>query len=199
MSAQPLTYTGGPLATHAYLLPVADGGGDYLCIDAPDGLATEIRAAGLRVRALLLTHAHKDHTADAARIASDHGCPVYLHAAETAQLWASEPTLSVVELVVAPEGGSALEIGGRLFNLAHIPGHSPGSVTFYEPQAGRIFSGDVLFAEGIGRTKTPEAREELIAGIVRDLLPLPDATEVYPGHGASLVLGDHKARFLTLV
>ncbi len=77
----PLTYTGGPLATNAYLVPNAAETA-YLCFDAPQGLAAEIRAHGLKIEALILTHGHYDHVEDAVAIADEHAAPVFLHSAD---------------------------------------------------------------------------------------------------------------------
>lgn len=191
----PLTYTGGPLATNAYLIPNS-GKTAYLCFDAPEGLAAEIRENGLKIDALLLTHGHHDHIWDAARIARDQGCPVYVHAADIPLLRREETRFpqveTITELPVPDHGSIGWKAGGRSFTLFHVPGHSPGSVAFYEPAEGRIFGGDLIFADGIGRTNTVEAREELLTGIGRHLLPLPEATEIYPGHGPATTLGAEK-------
>ena len=72
--------------------------------------------------------------------------------------------------------------------VRHVPGHSPGSVVFIGE--GLVFSGDVLFQGSIGRTDLPGGDfEQLIEGIRRDLLALPDDTVVYPGHGPPTSIG----------
>jgi glyoxylase-like metal-dependent hydrolase (beta-lactamase superfamily II) len=189
---QPLIYTGGSLDTHAYLVPSPEQTG-YLCFDAPEGLAAELLDSGLRIDALVLTHGHSDHVWDAAAVARDHGCPIYVHAADE-PLLRRKPALQHVQVehLPSPDGSSEWAVGGRRFVLFRIPGHTPGSVAFYEPALGRVFAGDVLFAAGIGRCKTPALREELLTGIARWLLPLPDTTEIYPGHGPSTLLGSER-------
>ena len=191
----PFTYTGGQLATNAYLIPNAQDSA-YLCIDAPEGLAAAIRDHHLKIDALLLTHGHFDHVWDAAAIAREHGCPVYIHAGDVPLLRRSESRFAQLEAFVdlpVPANGSLLwEAGGRRFTLFHVPGHSAGSVAFHEPAEDRLFGGDLIFAGGIGRTNTPEAREELLLGISRHLLPLPETTGIYPGHGPSTTLAAEK-------
>jgi len=187
----PLSYTGGALATNAYLIPNLEGTA-YLCFDAPEGLAAEIRSHGLKIEALVLTHGHHDHVWDAAAIARDHGCPVYLHSDDVELVRRDNryPKIeAITDLSVTRKGSIPWKAGGRSFLLFHIPGHSPGSVAFYELAENRLFGGDVIFADGIGRTNTPEAREELLVGIGLHLLTLPEATEIYPGHGPATTLG----------
>lgn len=183
---QPLIYTGGPLSTHAYLIPNAQGTA-YICFDAPEGLAAELREADVSVEALLLTHGHSDHVADAAKLVGYHDCLVHVHAADQPLL----PLDNVRHLPVS-EGTGELNVGGLRFILFHIPGHSPGSVAFYEPVGNRIFGGDLIFAGGIGRCKSEALRAELLAGLARWILPLPDSTEIYPGHGSATLLGTER-------
>jgi glyoxylase-like metal-dependent hydrolase (beta-lactamase superfamily II) len=190
----PLVYTGGPLATNAYLIPNADQTG-YLCFDAPEGLAKDLREADLKVDALLVTHAHSDHVADADEVIRNQDCPLYIHADD-------EPLLrreghgfeahDAIRRVPVANGTGELNVGGRRFVLFHIPGHSRGSTAFYEPARKRIFGGDLIFSGGIGRCKSDALRAELLAGIARWILPLPDATEIYPGHGLPTLLGTER-------
>jgi len=190
----PLVYTGGPLATNAYLVPNADQEG-YLCFDAPEGLARELREANLQVDALLITHAHSDHIADAAEVVVDHDCPLYIHADDEPLLYRDGGTFTArgaIRRVPIIDGTGELKVGGRLFVLFHIPGHSPGSIAFYEPAHHRFFGGDLIFSGGIGRCKSDALRAELLAGIARWILPLPDLTEIYPGHGLPTLLGTER-------
>jgi len=74
-----------------------------------------------------------------------------------------------------------------------VPGHSPGSMAFYEEKEGVLFSGDVLFQGSIGRTDLPRGDyATLILSITKKLLPLPDSTIVYCGHGPSTTIGYEK-------
>jgi hydroxyacylglutathione hydrolase len=199
-----LGFTGGKLETNAYLIPGATPGG-WICFDAPEGLAEEVADQGLKIEALVLTHGHFDHIWDAARIEEAHGCPVYLHALDQPlaknidylSLFGIEARFPLVKTLSAldvPERGSApWTVGGRSFILSHIPGHSAGSIAFYEPAEQRIFGGDILFAGGVGRWDLPGGnRETLIEGIRRHLLPLPPQTAVHPGHGPATTIGEEK-------
>jgi glyoxylase-like metal-dependent hydrolase (beta-lactamase superfamily II) len=86
------------------------------------------------------------------------------------------------------------EIAGRRFDLAHVPGHSTDSVTFHLAEMGLVFSGDTLFAESIGRSDLPGGSgPQLVQGIEKHLLSLPDQTKVYPGHGPFTTIGHERA------
>jgi glyoxylase-like metal-dependent hydrolase (beta-lactamase superfamily II) len=88
----------------------------------------------------------------------------------------------------------ACEVAGLHFTVFEVPGHCPGSLCFYFEEEGALFGGDVLFRGGIGRWDLPGGDHELlITGIVRKILPLPDATKVYPGHGPATTVGRERA------
>ena len=202
-SHEPLVYIGGGLETNAYLIPGDKG---WICFDAPEGLAEQARVEGWKIEALLLTHGHFDHVWDAGRIEAEHGCPVFVHAADAPllrdisylRMFGIQETFPLVQtlsdLPVPALGSLPWEAAGRKFMLYHIPGHSPGSVAFYEAEESRVFGGDVLFAGGVGRWDLPGGSQKtLVSGIVRHLLPLPEATTVWPGHGPGTTIGREKA------
>jgi glyoxylase-like metal-dependent hydrolase (beta-lactamase superfamily II) len=84
--------------------------------------------------------------------------------------------------------GDIIEIGEEKFTVMHTPGHSPGSISLLGE--GCVFVGDVLFYTSIGRTDFPGCSyEALLKSIRTKLLPLPDDTIVYPGHGPETTIG----------
>jgi len=86
-----------------------------------------------------------------------------------------------------------IKFGNSTLVSIHVPGHSPGSMAFYSEKDGVIFSGDVLFQGSIGRTDLPQGNyATLILSITKKLLPLPDSTIVYCGHGPSTTIGFEK-------
>ena len=97
-----------------------------------------------------------------------------------------------------PLGGYIIEnqeikFGNSTFTAFHVPGHSPGSMAFYAEKDGVLFAGDVLFRGSIGRTDLPGGDyATLIQSITRKLLPLPDSTVVYSGHGPQSTIGFEK-------
>lgn len=198
----PATYTGGDLATNAYLLPVEGG---VLCFDAPEGLAAALRKKDITVRALILTHGHFDHIWDAALIQSDHKCPVYAHADDAGMIRdpsvfarfgvreSIAPVANLQLIEVPPLGAAPFTVAGETFQAFHIPGHSLGSLAFYHAGWGLVLGGDILFAGGVGRWDLPGGNHDtLIAGIHQHLLVLPEETRVYPGHGGPTTIGEEK-------
>lgn len=86
------------------------------------------------------------------------------------------------------------EVGSMRFKALHVPGHSPGSVAFYFEEEGCVFVGDVLFKGSIGRTDLPKGDyATLIRSIQNRLLPLPDSTVIYSGHGPATTITEEKA------
>jgi hydroxyacylglutathione hydrolase len=195
----PERFTGGFVQTNGYLIETPDG--SHLLIDAPAGIAAWLETKGIVPAALLLTHQHYDHVEDAAAVAA-MGVPVHAFAPYS-------PALTLEEMMrgfgmpvrVEPyevdgllQGRAELEIGGLRMTLAHVPGHSPDSVTFFMAESGELFSGDTLFADSIGRADLPGGNPELLVdGIRGKLFRLPDGTRVLPGHGPATTIGAERA------
>jgi len=86
-----------------------------------------------------------------------------------------------------------IKFGNSRLKSIHVPGHSPGSMVFYSEKDGFLLVGDVLFRGSIGRTDLPKGDyATLIQGITKKLLPLPDSTVVYSGHGPTTTIGYEK-------
>jgi glyoxylase-like metal-dependent hydrolase (beta-lactamase superfamily II) len=79
------------------------------------------------------------------------------------------------------------------FEIFHVPGHSPGSIAFYNEAQKFVISGDALFQGSIGRTDLYRGNhEQLLESIRTKLFTLPEETEVYSGHGNSTQIGFEK-------
>ncbi|MDD4993724.1 MAG: MBL fold metallo-hydrolase [Paludibacter sp.] len=86
-----------------------------------------------------------------------------------------------------------IKFGNSSLKAIHVPGHSPGSMAFYSETDEVLFAGDVLFQGSIGRTDLVKGDyATLISSITKKLLPLPDSTIVYCGHGPSTTIGNEK-------
>ncbi len=91
------------------------------------------------------------------------------------------------------EDNQTFTFGETSFVALHVPGHSPGSVAIYFEKENAVFVGDVLFKGSIGRTDLPKGDyATLIRSIQNRLLPLPDSTVVYSGHGPATTIGEEK-------
>ncbi len=193
-----ICYTGGELETNAYFLRSPKG---VLCFDAPEGVAEELERRQLKVEGLILTHGHFDHIMDAAAVAEAHQCPVFIHSLDRFMIEDPKvfemfgiggiPAVSNSQILDVPEEGSAAwSFGGRDWMLYHIPGHSPGSIAFYDEKEGIVIGGDILFKGGVGRWDLPGGSQtKLFKGIHRHLMTLPDSVKVFPGHGGATTIG----------
>ena len=157
----------------------------------------KVAESGAKPVAIWLTHAHIDHVLGVPRVAAETGALVWLHPADR-PLYDAVPE-QAAWFGLAPPGplpapdremvhGGRLQVGALDFEVRHAPGHSPGSVCLVGP--GVALGGDVLFAGSIGRTDLPGGGfDTLIASIERELLPLPDDTILYSGHGPETTIG----------
>jgi hydroxyacylglutathione hydrolase len=161
-----------------------------------------VQELGLTVRYVLLTHAHFDHIAAARQVVEATGASLGLHPddlpllnAGGGALFFGLPAPPTAEPDLRLQAGQEIPVGELRLRVLHTPGHSPGHVTFYEAREGAIFDGDVLFAEGIGRSDLPGGSyEALMRSINQTLMSLPDETLVYSGHGPVTSIG-HERRY----
>lgn len=193
-------FTAGPFAENTYLA-WPDEGGTCVVID-PGAGATQALAAigteGLKLGAVLLTHAHLDHVDGLPAVREAYpDVPVHLHDADR-PLYDAAPAQAVrygLPLAPLPADLVSLEIGslgvaGMSFDVRHAPGHAPGHVVFWSEADDLAFAGDVIFAGSIGRTDLPGGDfRTLMASIRREILSLPDSTRLLTGHGPETTVG----------
>lgn len=199
----------GPLFTNTYI--VATGKKECLVIDpGPDAIMINksLDRINLTPHTILLTHGHIDHTAGSLGIQqhfAERGVNVRvgIHEADASHL--SSDSISINRAFLPQDNPKADEIFDAIYtslpepdffltdelileqaglSVIHTPGHTAGSVCFYDEAKEVLFSGDTLFFDAVGRTDFPGADEEqMIAGIDSKLLILPPQTRVFPGHG----------------
>lgn len=191
----------GMIGTNCYILSkgkhalIVDPGGDA------EKIIQYIEENELTPLGILLTHAHFDHIGGLETVRNKFQVNVYIHQAE--QSWLTDPMLNgshklmggeitATEAEITLEEGE-LTIGEFHFTVAHTPGHSPGSMSFIFTDSKQVFSGDVLFNQGIGRTDLPGGDlPTLEHSVTRKLYQLDDEYRVYPGHGPSTTIGFEK-------
>lgn len=197
----------GPFETNAYLLS-SDDGKECLVIDAPQGAAAKllplIKARGLKLTHLLLTHGHWDHMCEAHAFAAA-GAEVLAHRADRELIENIEaykdrylamlPELSdadfqSVKVTTWLEDGSTFIAAGMSFEARHVPGHCPGSLLFYCASDQVAFCGDAIFRGSVGRTDLPNGNwNELLTSIRTRIYTLPNVTVLHPGHGGRTTVG----------
>lgn len=182
-----LTLPLGPLATNCYL--VCDQTGGVCAVIDPGASAQKILARaqdeGCKIAAILLTHAHFDHTG-ALRALHEAlpQVPIYVHPADTD----NAHNMSHGNLIYTDtyEEGDTVRVGTLEFSVLETPGHTPGSVCLRCADA--LFSGDTLFAGSCGRTDFEGGSTAQMFASLKRLSALSGDLHVYPGHGEGSTL-----------
>jgi glyoxylase-like metal-dependent hydrolase (beta-lactamase superfamily II) len=161
---------------------------DVVVFDAAHTAVPIIDAvAGRNVVAVICTHGHNDHITVAPDLGAALDAPVLLHPADD-MLWQMTHPDKEFRPV---EDGLTLHAGSIEIKALHTPGHSPGSVCWYAPELGAVFSGDTLFQGGPGATGRSFSDFPTILDSIKDRLgALPADTLVYTGHGDTTKIGD---------
>ena len=153
---------------------------------------------GLTVKYIVITHAHIDHIAGAARLKQLTGAPILynprdlplVQMMDVQATWLGMPTPEVQAPDDALEDGRVIAITGLTGNILATPGHTQGSVCLHLPTQQLLLAGDTLFAGSVGRTDLPGGDTRTLIHSIHDkLLTLPDTTIVVPGHGPSTTIG----------
>ena|SRR5688572_17886860 len=166
-----------------------------------DELRNYLEKTGLKPLLLLNTHCHLDHVFGNKFVQDAWGLTLHLHEKEkpvldfapaAGQMWQMPVENYDGELIFIKEGEN-IPLGKEKLKILFTPGHSPGSVCFYDERDGFVIGGDVLFNSSIGRTDLPGGDfNTLINSIQTQLFSLPDETKVYPGHGPMTTIGFEK-------
>lgn len=175
---------------------IVDPGGDV------PRLQTAIRELGVKPVAIWLTHGHLDHAGGATELAEALSIPIIGPHEGDKFLLDSLPEqglrfdihgMKAVTPTRWLKDGDTVSLGDLTFEVAHVPGHSPGHVTLFQKDLRFLLAGDTVFAGSVGRTDLPYGdHAALISGIKAKLLPLGDDVQFLPGHGPASTLGEER-------
>jgi hydroxyacylglutathione hydrolase len=179
---------------------------EAIVVDPGDNIEDIVAILGkhsLKVKAIVITHAHIDHIGGAAKLKALTGAPVHMNQ-EDAELydrldvqagWLGMETPEKTGIDTAAREGDSLKLGSAEFQVLHTPGHTQGSISLWIPAENKLVAGDTLFRDSIGRTDLPGGDgRQILRSIHSKLLTLPADATVIPGHGPNTTIGREKER-----
>lgn len=196
----------GPVSTNCYLIADPNSGEAAVIDPAWDGqiILAEAQKRDWKIGQLWYTHAHFDHFGGAAEIAEAlNPLPIVaLHPLDH-DLWQNQGGAPFFGMRIDPgpeptvdlAHNKILRLGNIEFEVRHTPGHTPGHVVFFCAKESVLFSGDLIFQGGVGRTDLPGGDwESLEESIRKQVYTLPDETWILSGHGEKTKVGDEKLK-----
>jgi glyoxylase-like metal-dependent hydrolase (beta-lactamase superfamily II) len=196
------TLTVGSLATNCYIIgcekthagAIIDPGGEA------SRIISEASAGSLEIQYIINTHVHIDHIQANEELRKTFSCPLCVHEKDDSSYGNPDLNLSAPVLCSPLTFPSAdrklrerdeIKVGELSLSILHTPGHTPGSISIIVERD--VFTGDALFAGGIGRTDLPGGDHDLLMQSIKEkLLTLPDDFLIHPGHGPSSTIGTEK-------
>lgn len=198
-----VTFTAGMFETNCYIV-WCEKTKEAVVIDTSaeaNKILNEIKKNQLILKYIINTHGHIDHISVNAEIKQSTGALILIHKDDAwlldIETQKSDRFAPMLLKIPSPppdrllKEGDIIKFGQEHLRVIHTPGHSPGGICLINK--GIIFTGDTLFAQGIGRTDFPRGSyDQLITSIKEKLFVLDDNLETYPGHGPSSTIGYEK-------
>lgn len=169
--------------------------------DQIDDILHILAGEKLKLKQIVITHAHIDHVGGAMKLKAATGAPILMNQNDNALLkmldmqaaWVGMRPPGAVQIDEPLVPGRILKVGDISGNVIHTPGHTEGSICVYFPAEQKLIAGDTLFAGSIGRTDLPGgSMEKIMRSLHTHVLALPDETEVVPGHGPNTTIGEER-------
>lgn len=202
-------FTVNPIEENCYIL-WDDGSHEGAIVDCgasnkkeEEEISAFVQQQGIRLKYALQTHMHFDHCLGLEFVNTTYGLspmchpddlPTYNGMPEMVLQWFNvDLSENLPKAIPDIRESSVLTIGDAAIQVLHTPGHTPGGVSYYIPQARLVLTGDTLFRMGIGRTDLPGGnyRHEM-ESITGKLFNLPPDTRILPGHGETSTIGEEK-------
>lgn len=148
-------------------------------------LINYLEAEKLKIKFIINTHGHSDHVSGDLFLKEKYDVPICIHEKDAAAIEGFDESALPADVFLKDH--DELQFGGEALKVLHTPGHSPGSICLLSEEL--AFTGDTLFAGGIGRTDLLGGSERDMKPSLKKLLHLPDGLTVYPGHGPATLIG----------
>lgn len=195
------TYIAGPIQANNYLVIDEESKEAVLidCSERKQEIIDEVKNNGLKVKYILLTHGHFDHVLGVNDMEKELNAPAYVKKEDLVQIESTSSIMSAFGVQIAqnpsvthfitPE--QEFTLGNKTIKVLETPGHTEGCVCYLIDD--KLFSGDTLFCESVGRTDLMGGNfKKLHNSVVNVLFKLDDNITVYPGHGPSTTIGYEK-------